>query len=328
MSNSSQQDRAAFGTDVSEVRHEPPASRWRLVLYTAVLCATPFVLVAGTLWWLGSAAYVRHAQYASMAGIGYGARLRGADCDVVVDGDSTALVGVEPVVIERRTGLKTCNIAETAGVKHVNGEMVLDMYLEHNRRPRYLVFSFAPENLTRPERWDTVSLFEGYLFRMQYRPDAAFAMYVLRHPSDVTVAAELALRTGARWIFAKPMPAAMAETRERLQGQLPDEGTPLTSCPVSLILREPDTAWLAELRAKYGVGGTRVLIDVAPEPACAPDRSFYEPRLEHGVTDNAWWTLPLGEFTDSGRLHTTEAGAEAISAAIAEQIARLQEGVR
>ena len=31
-------------------------------------------------------------------------------CDIVIFGDSTAMVGLDPVILERQTGLSTCNI--------------------------------------------------------------------------------------------------------------------------------------------------------------------------------------------------------------------------
>ncbi len=121
----------------------------RLRLYVAVLVLFPFVAIIFTLWWMTTASYLRHAQYAYFVGTGYGSKLRGADCQVVVDGDSTALVGVLPEVIEQRTGLKTCNIAEVAGVKVVNGMMVLDDYLRTTAGRAFCCFCMRPRTLPR-----------------------------------------------------------------------------------------------------------------------------------------------------------------------------------
>ena len=61
------------------------------------------------------------------------------------------MVGVIPQVIEQRTGLTACNIAEVAGVQSINGMAVTDAYLQHNQRPKYIVFLYAPEKLDRAE---------------------------------------------------------------------------------------------------------------------------------------------------------------------------------
>lgn len=321
MSDASQRDRQEFGTDLSEVRHEPVASPLRLRLYVAALVLLPFAMIAFTLWWFTTDSYLRHVPYPYIIDTGYGSELRGANCDVVVDGDSTALVGVLPSVIEQRTGLKTCNIAEVAGIKLVNGMMVLNDYLAHNRRPRYLVFVFAPENLTPPEEWTSVSNFEGWFYRIRFHRDKAFWHMALHDPEDVLMDAELGFRDGIQWLPRKPLPPQLANQRELSGGHVSEPGVPLQRCAGDAIERAPDKAWLSHLRTTYGVGGTKVLIDVMPMPSCDEGLPFYRARLGPGVTDNAVETLPIQDYTGSGRLHTDAAGTEALSQRLAEQIA-------
>jgi hypothetical protein len=325
LSDASQRDRESYGTDLTEVRHEPAAQRGRLRLYVAAMVLFPFVAVIFTLWWMTTGSYLRHAQYAYFVGTGYGSKLHGADCQVVVDGDSTALVGVLPRVIEQRTGLKTCNIAEVAGVKVVNGMMVLDDYLAHNRRPRFLLFLYAPENLTPPAEWTTVADFEGVFYRLRFHPDAAFWRLALREPNVILTDAELGLRTGLQWLPKRPLPAEVGQERERTGGRVGEPGEALQRCPGDVPERAPDGAWLAGLRKKYGVGGTQVLIDAMPEPPCDPSLGFYRARLK-GVIDNTLHTLPIGDYNASGRLHTTDAGAVELSGRLAEQIAQRMAG--
>jgi hypothetical protein len=325
LSDSSQQDRRVYGIDIGEVRHEPVARPWKLRLYVTALLLAPVVMLAGTVLWMMLPAYRLHAQYAYLADTGYGMRLRGADCDVVVYGDSTAMTGVEPHVIEQRTGLKTCNIAEVAGVQVVDGMMVLDTYLRHNRPPQFIVFQYAPENLNPAKNWNEVSTFEGVFLRLQYRPDAAFWREMLRHPDELIGDAELGFRTGVEWLFKPRLPAAVLDARDTSHGRLPERGPAFTSCPGIVSLRAPDLAWLAGLRSRYGVHGTRVLIDVTPLPPCDVSRSFYAPRATPGVVDNVLGTLPMTQYTDTGRLHMTDAGAAVMSSQIADQILAIQQ---
>ncbi len=324
MSDGSQQDRQEFGTDIGEVRHEPHVSRWQLRLYVFAVVAFPFVLIVGTLFWMSLPVYARHAQYPYLADTGYGMRLKHADCDVVVYGDSTALVGVVPKVIEERTGLKTCNVAEVAGVQVTNGMMVLDTYLQNNRAPRFIVFTYAPENLNDAVNWTEVSTFEGEFFRLKYRPDAAFWKASLRDPNELITDAELGFRTGVQWLFKSKLPDDILQIRDTTHGRVPEPGPAFTSCPPVLAVRAPDPKWLGYLRQRYGVNGTRVLVDVTPTPACDPSRSFYEQRFTPGLIDNTLGTMPLEMYTYTGRLHTTDAGAEEISRRIAEQILQVE----
>ena len=322
MTDASQRDRQEFGTDLTEVRHEPLASPWRLRLYVAVLVLFPFALILFTFWWVTTDSYLRHVPFPYIADTGYGSKLQHADCDIVIDGDSTALVGVLPRIIEQRTGLKTCNIAEVAGIKLVNGMMVLDDYLAHNHHPQYLVFVFAPENLNQPAGWTFISDFEGWFYRIRFHRDASFWRRTLRFPDSSFANAELAFRNGVEWLPKRPLPPALARERELNGGHVSESGTALTHCSGDTIYRLPDPAWLSSLRSTYGVGGTRVLINVMPMPACDEGLPFYRAHLA-GLTDNAVDTLPIGDYSTSGRLHTNDLGTVALSERIADQLAAL-----
>lgn len=321
MNDSSQRERQEFGLDLTEVRHEPLATRWRLKLYVAVLAVFPFALIAFALWWMTSAVYLRHMPYAYLVDTGYGSTLQGADCDVVIDGDSTALVGVLPKVIQQRTGLKTCNIAEVAGIKLVNGMMVLDDYIAHNKRPRYLIFLFAPENLTPPQEWTSVANYEGWFYRMRFHRDAGFWRMALHQPNVLATVVELGFRNGVQWLLKRPLPPELAHERELTGGRVSEPGAPLTSCAGDTIVRAPDKSWLSHLRSTYGVQGTRVMIDVMPMPPCDVGLEFYRAHLA-GVVDNTVDTLPVGDYNSSGRLHVTDAGAAELSSRVAGQVAQ------
>ncbi len=326
MSDHSQQDRKTFGTDIGEVRYEPPAPRWQLRAYVALVAGAPFLLLIGTALWMMNPAYRTHAQYAYVAGTGYGMRLHDAGCEVLVYGDSTALVDVDPGVIQARTGLKTCNIAEVAGVQRLNGLIVPDTYLRNNPRPRYMVFLYVPENLTEASRWEEVSTFEGIFFRMQTKPDWPFWKSMIRNPNELMVDLELGFRTGFTWLLSRQ--PTKVHVRELSQGRVPEPGEPLTHCSAELARRAPDAAWIQHLRQTYGVGGTHVLVDVTPEPPCDTTRSFYEARLLPGMVDNGLGTLPIGMYTATGRLHTTDAGAAVLSGRIADQILQNEKGAK
>jgi hypothetical protein len=321
LSDESQGDRREYGTDFGEIRHEPAAPRWAVRVYAAALLLTPFVLLAGTAAWMTTTFYRNHSVYRHLAGTGYGMELHHTDCDVVIYGDSSALVGVIPAVIEQRTGLKTCNIAEVAGIQRINGLMVPDTYVEQNKRPRYFVFLYVPENLTEANRWNEVSTFEGDFFRLQMRPDWAFWSSMMKDPSLLIYDVEVGMRIGVQGLFTRP-----PHVRDELQGRLPEPGPVMTKCTPAFAERAPDAAWLAYLRQRYGVGGTKVLIDVTPEPDCDETRGFYDARFVPGLIDNKLGTLPIALYANTGRLHVNDEGAQRISEMLADQIARAEKG--
>src|ERR1700722_16576538 len=74
------------------------------------------------------------------------------DCDVLIFGDSTAMTGINPEVIESNTGFKTCNIAVTNAVLAVTDNLTLNHYLAHNAKPRVLLVQFSPDGFLRDSR--------------------------------------------------------------------------------------------------------------------------------------------------------------------------------
>ncbi len=328
MSDTAGEGQERDGTTFTEERHEAAAPRSRLRVYVGCVLTFPVLLLLGSTVWMMTPEYQDHAQFPSFVGLGYGSRLHGADCEVVVDGDSSALTGVVPAVIEQRTGLKTCNIADVAGVKYINGMAVLDGYLARNRPPRFLVLLFVPENLNNPRNWVEVAHFEGWFYALRFHRGRALLHRIVEDPEDFMISAELGLRTGLQWLPFPPLPPELAQARERHGGRLAEPGPPPNECAPPLRMRPPDPAWVAGLRERYSRPGTTVLIDVTPEPRCDPSFAFYALRLGPGLIDNTLQSLPLNNYTDTGRLHTGEAGAQILSERLAEQIAASEHGTR
>jgi hypothetical protein len=100
----------------------------------------------------------------------------------------------------------------------------------------------------------------------------------------------------------------------------------LTKCKYPAQDAEPDREWIKSLRSTYEAGGTTVLIDTIPLPACDPSLSFFQRSLA-GVTDNPMEPLPVSAYTAMppvGR-HVTADSSVLVSNLLAGQIlARLQ----
>jgi hypothetical protein len=296
----------------------PPATRRRLYLYLLPLVGCPFLLLAAALLILPSQWFALRSKNTYLINVAYGAKLYGANCQVLVYGDSSAMVGIDPSVIRARTGLSTCNIAEFQPMTMLNGTMLLDTYLEHNTAPRFLVFYFAPEDLDPQSQHN--GPFEAIVYRMR-RPHklASLVDLALHHPNELITWVEQGLRFTLINLFNKPASLEVQHLRDRTSGQLPMTSSSLTECDNLVRDAPPDKAWIAGLRSKYGRAGTTVLVDATPLATCDPSLRFFQQQLP-GVIDNRLETLPISVYVVDGRLHVNAEGSAHLSNMLAKQI--------
>jgi len=296
-------------------------SKLHYFLYLAPFVIVPLVIFAAALIVIPTDWFADRSNNLFMDTLGYGAALHNADCKIAVYGDSTAVVGVDPLLIRKQTGLSTCNIAEVAGVLIVNGTMPLDQFLAQNPRPQFIVFLFAPESLN-PESQrhnPEITTFEGVTYRMrQPHRLAGFFSILRRHPEDAFGWVDHGVRMAIGELSIKPYPPDTKYTRFRTLGQTTFRNPPLTSCNYPHHNPLPDLAWIEKLRSKYSAQGTTVILDATPVPACDPDRDFFVQHFK-GVIDNSFEPLPLEDYYAGGR-HVYPAGAELISQEISAQI--------
>jgi len=299
----------------------PRAVRRRFYLYLLPLIGSPFLLLMAALIILPSKWFALHSQNAYLVNVGYGAKLYGENCQVLIYGDSSAMVGIDPSLIRARTGLSTCNIAELQPMTMLNGTMLLDIYLEHNTPPRFLVFFFAPEDLD-PQSQRTNGPFEAIVWRMRQPDKLKSLIYLtLHYPSELMGWVEQGLRFTLTNALSKPASTEIQHLREHTHGQLPMSARSLSVCDSLLRNAPPDKAWVAGLRSKYGLGGTTVLVDATPLATCDPSLSFFQ-RVLPGVIDNRVEALPVSVYNADGRLHVDAEGSAILSKMVADQIAK------
>jgi hypothetical protein len=301
-------------------------SNRRLYLYLLPIVACPLLLLASAFLVLPTQWFALRSGNTYLANLGYGASLINRDCQILIYGDSSAMVGVDPAILQQRTGLTACNIAEFAGMTVISHTLLVDMFLQRNPRPRYLVFLFAPEDLSIPNNWASanVGTFEAISFRLEYARNLQTALLLASHPSDTFGWAEQGLRLALERIHSKPMPPATAHLRDTFAGQLPVSGTTLTQCGTALYNRSPDPIWIAQLRTRYAVDGTTVLVDATPLADCDPNLAFFQQRLDPLIDNAPYQPIPVSSFIGEGRLHANQSGARLIADRIASQIASHQ----
>jgi hypothetical protein len=261
-----------------------------------------------------------------------------ADTDVLIIGDSSALMGIDPRVIENRTGLRTESMALVA-FAHVHGFAdALNFFLQHQTAPRLVVLEMAPFGYAVP--W---SAYEEYGLRdaianwagaerpvwpsLSFRARTRAAMAGVSgfpgldqprgdRPSDDEVRDELHQRQGgmvetvpvADWSSERPVPARVQPEAIEALNRI---------CALS---REHGFALL-------------VLHNPVPEPLLTPTISGRLDAVATAFTDatdtceQAWVirpfdrTLPIALFSTLD--HLTEEGAQTNSEAIAEVIGSL-----
>jgi hypothetical protein len=81
-----------------------------IIIVLPILCIPTFIALGKSDFFLHHGASVWVQSNDSVF------NMQGRNCDVLVYGDSTAMTGIDPEVVDRATGFHTCNIAVTNAV--------------------------------------------------------------------------------------------------------------------------------------------------------------------------------------------------------------------
>ncbi|ADW68724.1 hypothetical protein [Granulicella tundricola] len=252
------------------------------------------------------------------------------DCDVLVYGDSTAMTGIDPEVVENHTGFRTCNIAVTNAVLAVTNNLTLNHYLAQNGKPRVLLVQLSPDDFqSENHAWHQTIYAEGLLELLRHGTPQQARDVLLSHPQESIAFAGYAIGFTA-WYAIKDAWFHTTHLRPDEDSVTVRNGffTPPSparkSCEpaMSLISNDPaQAAFSRNLVADYREGYARnagvVLVNVAPIPSCDENLAAYSAQLD-GVTSNSLLPLPIGLFND-GR-HYTARGSEVVSTLIAGEL--------
>lgn len=282
------------------------------------------LLIAAHPWFLA------HDAYPTLqSNLGYSIRSRDLNCEIVLYGDSTALTGLDPAIIQARTGLKTCNLAETAYVQKVIGSYYpLDAYLAHNSRPRFIysmwaAYDFHPQT----QRWvDHGS--EGIEYALLYDNGPWLWKGLLRHPSWIVnfdgwvgqlLVKDLTMRiTGEHQSFWARAGLPRDDRGGFWQMQLPSESRCGPVSGVQDVSRQRAIEDIAAFKRRYSVGGTQVLVDVSPVADCIANRDQLVDATS-GLGDNRLQFLPVQLFNVND-IHFVPEGSRIVSNEAADQI--------
>jgi hypothetical protein len=308
----------SLGTEIGNSSLKPTISHSRYLLYILLMLIIPALFLASSVPIVRSKSFPVESGDPFLMHPDYAFSLRHVDCEVVIYGDSTALTGLDPTVVSRATGLKTCNIAQAQSIVEILGMLALDTYLRNNAPPRFIVMQFAPETLSRGR--SDIFWPEGLTLLLRKKSLLEALPTFLRHPVRAYQFSIWANKAKFASLITSPPDFGSMEAVFRSHGGLlilPKSAE--THCFNNIPYAPPTAEWVRTLKDKYAKNRTRVLIDVSPLPSCSPIAALVADGTRN-VTDNSLKLFPIGLFCDLDR-HLTLEGAERASLQLAEQLA-------
>jgi hypothetical protein len=303
--------------DAEDNSLEPAISRRRLQAYVLLMLLIPATFLASSIPIVRSKSFPAESGDPFLLNSDYAFSLNHVDCDVVIYGDSTALTGLDPTVVSRATGLKTCNIAQAQSIVEILGMLALDTYLKNNAPPKYIVMQFAPETLSRGRNdffWP-----EGLTLLLRKRSLLEALPTLIQHPVQSYNFSLWAIKAKVTAFIKPPIDFSSTQAIFRSHGGLVIlPKPPQTHCLNNKAYAEPTVDWVNGLKDKYGHNGTRVVINVSPLPTCSPVAELVAAGIRN-VTDNSLSLYPIGLFCDLDR-HLTLEGTKRASRELAEQL--------
>jgi hypothetical protein len=255
--------------------------------------------------------------------------MRDRDCDVLIFGDSTAMTGIDPDVVERNTGFKTCNIAVTNSVLAVTHNLTLNRYLANNVKPRVLLVQLSPDGF-QPESnaWNQTVYPEGLLELLRHGNPAESRRVLLTHPREAIAfagyAAGFSLYSGVKDIWFRVTNMRPEEDTVTIHnGFFTPPSPPSTSCEPGATFSNPQAGGgyprtvVGEYENGYADRSGIVLVNVAPIPSCDQNLAAFSSEL-NGVTSNSLLPLPVTLFNDPR--HYTAVGSAVVSRLVAQEL--------
>jgi hypothetical protein len=255
--------------------------------------------------------------------------MRDRDCDVLIFGDSTAMTGIDPDVVERNTGFKTCNIAVTNSVLAVTHNLTLNRYLANNSKPRVLLVQLSPDGF-QPESsaWKQTVYPEGMLELLRHGSPAESRHVLFTHPQEAIAfagyAAGFSLYSVMKevWFHATNL-RPEEDTVTIHNGFFTPPSPASTSCEPGATFSNPRAGGayprvvVGEYQNGYADRSGIVLVNVAPIPSCDKNLADFSSEL-NGVTSNSLLPLPVSLFNDPR--HYTAVGSAVVSRLVAQEL--------
>jgi hypothetical protein len=297
--------------------------------YCMILLMLPLVAIPACIRLGCSDFFLRHGASVWVQSNDAVFNMKDRDCDVLIFGDSTAMTGINPDVVERNSGFKTCNIAVTNAVLSVTQNLTLNHYLANNVRPRVLLIQLSPDAF-QPQNsaWNRSIYAEGLLELLRHGNPGEARRVLLTHPQQAIAFAGYAAGYSAYYAF-KDIWFHATNLRSEEDTVTVHNGffTPPSPARTSCDSTTPTVSGTAagdfprtlvgDYQSAYADRSSVVLVNVAPIPSCDRNVATFSSELK-GVTSNSLVTLPIGLFNDAR--HYTAMGSAIVSRMVAQEL--------
>ena len=245
--------------------------RWSATLFLALYLAPAFILRIPSFEHWGGSSFG--------PALDYGFQIPHQDADIVIFGDSSAAVGLDPLQMSAALGLKVINLPNTGASLHVVRDMNLKRYLASNKPPRLIVFYFTPWNLDYSHEPAGGRIYEGEEMLVRHAGPTQIATFASTHLIDTfqfpfrfySANPPNALRTALRHEHPSQDVAQAMGHADPLSRRPPL--TPPCTFPTDLTRTKPTTT-ARTLIHTYTTQNTQTLFYIAPMPACTNVDAF------------------------------------------------------
>ena len=310
-------------TRVATSRRPDPAVLYCLLVVLLPLLAIPAFIALGR-----SDFFLHHGASVWVQSNDAVFDTHGNNCDILVFGDSTAMTGIDPEIVDRNTDFKTCNIAVTNAVLAVTGNLTLDHYLRQNARPKVLLIQLSPDDFQRENRvWSHTIYAEGLLELLRHGSPSESRRVLMTHPREAVAFAGYTAAFSSFYaikdIWFRTTHLRSEEDQIQVRNGFFTPPAPAREyCDAAAKLQDDSRGEFSRMlandfRRTYASSSAVVLVDVAPIPACDANFAAYASEL-NGVTSNSLQALPIHMFND-GR-HYTADGSKWVSRMVATQV--------
>ncbi len=236
-----------------------------VLLVVSVLYLVPLALVRTEFYAHRSLSYYsRPLNYAFQTPV--------KDADVILFGDSTVLLGINPSQMSSDLGVTVLNLPNTHGSLMVNDDLPLRRYLSHNRPPKLIVFYLAPWDFDYGHTsFEAIPVFEGEEVLAAQGTFKEIASFAAKHPADAALFSLRFYADSWEFLMHKVSHAGQEETLASTHGHIENTDPSVLASPCTfppVLLDNIRFEWVKALGEKYTSPQTRVLYFVAPVPSC------------------------------------------------------------
>ena len=296
--------------------------RYLLLLAVAAIAlyAWPFVMVR-------QSGFDRWSNSSEGATLEYGFETAGANADVVIFGESSALHGVDPNQITTALNLKTLNLPNTLGSLVVSGDVEMRQYLHHNSKPKLIVIYLAPWDLNYLDLNDFRKLYEGEEMLMRHGSASDIFHFAISRPLEFL---QFPFRFhSSNSIFGilqhlrKPAsPSEIAANYGYLPNPDPRRLTETCKLPASFMIAQPSTKSTQALIDRYANSADRIMVYIAPIPSCQGSQWFESQSYEGLHAAPPKTVAPGSVVDDNSYIHLDPAAVRQATQNLIEAIRR------